>query len=103
MLHRAHDGVVAEMADLQSRILARAAEWVRPGGTLVYATCSLEPAEGEEQAARFLKRRPDFTVRPAEGLPVPATADGFVRTLPGTLAEAGGCDGFFVARFVRAH
>ena len=103
VLHRAHDGVVADMADLQSRILARAADWVRPGGTLVYATCSLEPAEGEEQAARFLKRRADFAVRPADGLPVPATADGFVRTLPGTLAEAGGCDGFFVARFVRAH
>jgi 16S rRNA (cytosine967-C5)-methyltransferase len=102
VLHRAHDGVVADMADLQSRILARAAEWVKPGGTLVYATCSLEPAEGEEQAARFLKRRPDYTVRPATDLPVTPTPDGFVRTLPGTLAEAGGCDGFFVARFVRA-
>lgn len=102
VLHRAHDGVVADMADLQSRILARAADWVKPGGTLVYATCSLEPAEGEEQAARFLKRRSDFVVRPATDLPVAATPEGFVRTLPGTLAEAGGCDGFFVARFVRA-
>jgi 16S rRNA (cytosine967-C5)-methyltransferase len=102
VLHRAHDGVVADMADLQSRILARAADWVKPGGTLVYATCSLEPAEGEEQAARFLKRRPDFAVRPATDLPVAATPQGFVRTLPGTLAEAGGCDGFFVARFVRS-
>ena len=103
VLHRAHEGVIADMAALQARILDRAAEWVRPGGTLLYATCSLEPAEGEDQAARFLAARPDYTVRPAADLPVAATPDGFVRTLPGTLAQAGGCDGFFVARFVRGH
>ena len=103
VLHRVRPGVIAEMAALQTRLLARAAEWVRPGGTLVYATCSLEPAEGEEQAERFLAERPDYALAPpAPGeLPVPATDRGWVRTAPGTLEADGGCDGFFIARFRR--
>ena len=106
VLYRAHPRVVEEMAALQTRILDRAAAWVKPGGTLVYATCSLEPAEGEEQAARFLSDHDDFAVAPAREEELPAgiapTAEGFVRTLPGTLAAAGGCDGFFIARFRKA-
>ena len=104
VLHRAHDGVIADMAALQARLLDRAADWVKPGGTLVYATCSLEPAEGEEQARRFA--RAGFTLAPptADELPpgIAATPEGWLRTLPGTLAAAGGCDGFFVARWKRA-
>lgn len=106
VLYRAHPRVVEEMAALQTRILDRAAAWVKPGGTLVYATCSLEPGEGEEQAARFLGDHDDFAVAPAREEELPAgiapTAEGFVRTLPGTLAAAGGCDGFFIARFRKA-
>lgn len=106
VLYRAHPGIVAEMAMLQSRILDRAAAWVKPGGTLVYATCSLERAEGEEQAERLLSDHKDFSVAPASDGELPGgiapTSDGFVRTLPGTLAAAGGCDGFFIARFRKA-
>ncbi|WP_076744571.1 RsmB/NOP family class I SAM-dependent RNA methyltransferase [Sphingomonas jeddahensis] len=106
VLYRAHAGVVAEMAVLQARLLDRAAAWVRPGGALVYATCSLEPAEGEEQLARFLSAHADYRIdSPQAGeLPEGITlhADGYVRTLPGTLADAGGCDGFFIVRLVRA-
>ena len=104
VLHRVTPRLIAERAELQAQLLARAADWVRPGGTLVYASCSLEPAEGEEQAERLLARRADFTLEPPtpEELPVRADARGWVRTLPGTLADEGGCDGFFVARFVRA-
>jgi 16S rRNA (cytosine967-C5)-methyltransferase len=40
------------MAELQTALLARVAGWLKPGGVLVYATCSLEREEGEEQAAR---------------------------------------------------
>ena len=114
VLHRVRPAVIAEMAALQQRILARAADWVRPGGTLVYATCSLEPAEGEEQIVRFLAARADYALQLAPGfreqLPpgmasavrLLAGADGeVVRTLPGMLAEQGGCDGFFIARLVR--
>ena len=104
VLHRVRPAVIAEMATLQATLLARAGDWVRPGGALVYATCSLEPEEGERQLERFLAARTDFTIEPpVEGeLPVAATPQGWVRTLPGTLAAAGGCDGFFIARLRRA-
>jgi len=106
VLHRAHAGVIAQMAELQQRILARAGDWVTPGGVLVYATCSLEPEEGEAQIARFLAARGDFAVMPpaAGELPEGITAhpDGHVRTLPGTAEAKGGCDGFFIARLRRA-
>lgn len=103
VLYRVHPAIVAEMATLQTQILARAADWVKPGGTLVYATCSLEQAEGEAQVAPFLNARPDFALAPPDpaGLPVPVAAEGWVRTLPGMLAAEGGCDGFFIARFRR--
>src|SRR3546814_12384113 len=48
VLHRIEARQIADMAELQAELLARAAAWVKPGGTLVYATCSLERAEGEE-------------------------------------------------------
>jgi SAM-dependent methyltransferase len=54
---------IAEMAALQAKLLARAADWVKPGGTLVYATCSLEPAEGEAQVATLLAARKDYRDR----------------------------------------
>ena len=77
----------------------------RSGGTLVFATCSLEPAEGEAQLSRFLADRPDYAIDAPDAalLPpgVPVHADGYVRTLPGMLADRGGCDGFFIARLRR--
>ncbi len=106
VLYRAHDAMIAEMADVQARILDRAADWVAPGGVLVYATCSLERTEGEDQATRFAATHPGFAPLPAtaDELPagIPATPEGWVRTLPGMLEEAGGCDGFFIARWRRA-
>lgn len=106
VLHRAHPRLIAEAADLQRALLGRVASWVKPGGTLVFATCSLERAEGEVQAEAFLASQPGFVLEPAttEELPVGIVPHerGWVRTWPGTLAEQGGCDGFFVARFRRA-
>lgn len=103
VLHRFRPALVAGMAAVQARLLARAADWVRPGGVLVYATCSLERAEGEDQIGPFLAARPDYVIeppRPGE-LPVAATRAGWVRTVPGMLEADGGCDGFFVARLRR--
>ena len=106
VLHRVHPAIVEEMAGLQARLFARAADWVKPGGCLVLATCSLEPQEGEAQLARFLSDRPDYAIDAPDAalLPpgVPVHADGYVRTLPGMLADAGGCDGFFIVRLRRA-
>lgn len=102
VLHRTEAREIADMAALQAELLARAAAWVKPGGTLVYATCSLERAEGEEQVAAFLAAHPAWSVEAARADELPAgvepTAEGFVRTLPHMLADAGGLDGFFVAR-----
>jgi 16S rRNA (cytosine967-C5)-methyltransferase len=105
VLHRVRPSMIAEMAELQAKLLARAAGWVRPGGTLVFATCSLEPQEGEAQLARFLAEQRGFALDPirAEELPegVAPRPDGSLRTLPGMLADKGGLDGFFIARLRR--
>lgn len=105
VLHRVRPALIREMAELQSRLLARAAEWVQPGGTLVFSTCSLEPEEGEAQLVRFLADRADYAVDPARLDELPAgivpREDGTLRLLPGTLEDAGGCDGFFIARLRR--
>lgn len=106
VLHRAHGRLIAEMAELQGQLLHRSAKWVRPGGTLVFATCSLEPVEGEGQVKTLLNSRPDFTIDPVrpDELPdgVSVHPEGWVRTLPGMLSDAGGLDGFFMVRLVRA-
>jgi len=102
VLHRIEPRQIDEMAVLQTDLLARAAQWVKPGGTLVYATCSLERAEGEDQIATFLAHHPAWRVDPARGDELPDAIvpdrDGFIRTLPRVLSDSGGLDGFFVAR-----
>ena len=89
VLLRASERIIRESAELQGRLLLAAAAWLRPGGSLVYAVCSLEPPEGEERIAAFLADRPDFTFAEQR------------RVLPGELEEEGGMDGFFTARLVR--
>ena len=105
VLHRVRPSIIAETAALQARIFARAADWVKPGGTLVYATCSLEPSEGEAQLDAFLSARSDYSIAPVDQSELPAgiapTETGTIRTLPGMLADQGGCDGFFIARLKR--
>lgn len=105
VLHRVRPRLIAEMAELQAQLLPRAARWVRPGGLLVYATCSLEPEEGERQIERFLSEHPEFAIDPvlADELPEGLVAHqrGWLRTLPGMLVEQGGLDGFFMARMMR--
>jgi 16S rRNA (cytosine967-C5)-methyltransferase len=90
------------MVALQQLLLAKAAGFVAPGGRLVYAVCSLEPEEGPDVVERFLAAHPDFARAPiaaAETDLAPSPA-GDLRTHPAMLAEAGGMDGFFVARLV---
>lgn len=102
---------VTALSGLQARLLERAAGWLAPGGRLVYATCSLEPEEGELQIAAFLGAHPEFRRVPVAadeigGLSEAITRDGDLRTLPCHLHLAGepaqsGMDGFFAARLER--
>ena len=82
----------------QSEILDAAATMVRPGGRLVYATCSLEPEENDEVARAFLAANTDFTPDPPQEFPLPLDADGWLRCLP----HRHGTDGFSAVRFRRA-
>jgi 16S rRNA (cytosine967-C5)-methyltransferase len=93
---------VGRMAKVQQAMLGSAARLVRPGGLLVYSTCSLEPEEGRAQVDAFLEREPAFRRLPLEpseiGAPPEWILGGDLRTLPFHLAEIGGIDGFHIAR-----
>ncbi len=98
VIHRIGPRQIEAMATLQSQLLERAANWLAPGGRLIYAVCSLEPDEGEDIAAACnLKTDPVTKDELPSG--VSPTAEGWLRTDPGMLADSGGMDGFFVARF----
>ncbi len=97
------------LADLQWRLLEHAVALTRPGGTIVYCTCSLEPEEGEDQARRALGELPVVAaaIEPAETFGLGAVSpEGWLRTLPCDLPAAdprlAGLSGFFIARFRRA-
>ncbi len=103
VLYRARQAIIEQSASQQARLLARAADWVRPGGSLVYAVCSLEPEEGELRIDELLANRSDFRIEPAPALVDGVTphARGWLRILPGMLEDKGGLDGFFAAHLVR--
>ena len=85
----------------QDAVLDGGALYVRPGGRLIYVTCSVLAEENEDRVAAFLERHPEFSVRPAtedpERLPH-LTAEGYLRLTPATSDT----DGFFVAVLARA-
>jgi len=99
---------VAAMATVQGTLLAAAIDMVRPGGVIVYCTCSLQSEEGPDQIAAVLDRDGGAAsvtaspVRPAElyGLGE-IVSGGWLRTLPCHLGAVGGLDGFFAARLIR--
>ncbi len=92
---------LAPLLELQAALLDRAAQWLAPGGTLMFSVCSLERREGEDQLTALLARSDAVRIEPILQGELPdglAAANGALRLLPGQLAEAGGLDGFFIAR-----
>jgi 16S rRNA (cytosine967-C5)-methyltransferase len=96
----------------QDAVLTQAAGFVRPGGRLVYVTCSVLAEENEDRVSAFLAARTEFSVAPAldviaasgqltplglDALRAHATAEGFVRLTPASAR----CDGFFIAVLIR--
>ncbi|MFB9279861.1 16S rRNA (cytosine(967)-C(5))-methyltransferase RsmB [Cohnella cellulosilytica] len=96
---------IAALSELQSRLLERVQSLVKPGGTLVYSTCTIAAEENEETVRGFLRRHPEFALDPggwpeetlepirAKGLLAEPFA-GMLQLLP----DAFGSDGFFIAR-----
>lgn len=105
VLHCIGSRQIAERAEVQKALLDRIAPWIKSGGVLVYAVCSLEPEEGEEQIEQFLESHGEFEILPVESDALPdgigTTENGCVRTLPNMLADKGHVDGFFIARLQR--
>ena len=94
------EDAVARLATEQKHLLRTAADRVRPGGTLVYSTCTISPDENERQIASFLDHRTDFRLdEPSESFSRYAhpTAEKLVQVFP----HRHGTDGFFIARLVR--
>jgi 16S rRNA (cytosine967-C5)-methyltransferase len=97
---------VTSVKAVQDALLKNAASMLKPGGTLVYCVCSLQPEEGSKRISGFLSEHRDFRRQPVQadevgGLADLITRDGDLRTLPFHLGEQGGMDGFFAARLVK--
>jgi 16S rRNA (cytosine967-C5)-methyltransferase len=103
---------ISALTALQRRLLQRAVVLLKPGGTLVYCTCSLEPEEGEQAVAALLAaesgiRRAPIDASEVAGQAELVTAEGDLRTLPCHMPHPedprlGGLDGFYAARLVKA-
>jgi len=98
---------ITKLAEVQRKLLDSAARLLKPGGTLVFSNCSLDPEEGEALVRGFLAVTPDMALDPiqpedAPGIAEFVTGEGFLRTTPAGLAMAtpamSGLDGFFAAR-----
>ncbi|THD71052.1 MAG: methyltransferase domain-containing protein [Bradyrhizobium sp.] len=105
------DADIAALTALQKRLLQKAVALLKPGGTLIYCTCSLEPEEGEQAIAALLAAEATLRRAPIEagevaGLAEIVTAEGDLRTLPCHLPHddprLGGLDGFYAARLVKS-
>lgn len=84
---------LARRIDEQNTVLAKACRYVRPGGRLIYVTCSVLPQENEERIEAFRAKHRDFAVSPIEGWNALRTAEGYLRLTP----RSAGTDGFFAA------
>lgn len=92
---------IAELTELQAKLLAQAATWVKPDGLLIYATCTLHPAENEDLIVRFLKAHPEWSVLPpAANTPAAAyaTKEGWIKVWP----HQADMDGFFMVQLGQA-
>jgi 16S rRNA (cytosine967-C5)-methyltransferase len=88
---------IEQLSQLQGELLAGVAGWVKPGGVLVYATCTLHPLENEAVIRGFLRDRPHWRIEPPESGTPPgafATSEGWIKVWP----HQHHMDGFFMVR-----
>ncbi|MEM9062643.1 MAG: RsmB/NOP family class I SAM-dependent RNA methyltransferase [Pseudomonadota bacterium] len=103
--HRLDQGDLDALCHLQDRLLRTAFDWLKPGGRLVFSTCSLFKSEGEDRIASFLEQEPDAKVSKIgsdDGVPADLISEnGWLRSRPDMWPEIGSLDGFFAVRLVR--
>ena len=90
-----------DLPEIQYRILCHSAQYLAPGGRLVYSTCTLNPRENNEQTARFLREHPDFSgvkLTLPEGVGRAVEEEDYEITLMPHTAHT---DGFYFAVFTR--
>ncbi len=97
---------IERLVSTQTRILSHAFDILAPGGVLIYCTCSLQKAEGEDQIQKLFEERNDALKRPItqeeiSGLDEAITQNGDLRILPFYHAALGGMDGFFISRITK--
>lgn len=97
---------VESLTRLQMQMIDHAMTLLKPGGRLVYCTCSLLPNEGENQVKAALKRHADLTILPVDPVSLGgdaqwASAEGGLRLRPDFWADKGGMDGFYMALLKR--
>jgi 16S rRNA (cytosine967-C5)-methyltransferase len=99
-------GDLAALTKLQDRLLAAATDMLRPGGQLIYTTCSLQPEEGPARISAYLAggaalEHVPITGGELGGLGELVNGEGDLRSLPCHLPEQGGLDGFYACRLRR--
>ncbi len=91
-----------ELVQIQRDILQNVAAYVKPGGVMVYSTCTINPGENEEQIAAFLETHKEFELLPVDYSGITEAAREQLKTGMGTLYPAGDSgDGFFIAKLRR--
>lgn len=97
---------IDSLTKLQDKLLMRAAHHVKPGGDIIFCTCSLQNEEGAPRISAFLEKMPDFRLNPllienVLELDQYLSTEGYFRSFPHFLADYGGMDGFFIAKLTR--
>ncbi|MBD2099843.1 16S rRNA (cytosine(967)-C(5))-methyltransferase [Leptolyngbya sp. FACHB-261] len=89
---------IQDLARLQTELLHHTSGWVKPGGSLVYATCTLHPLENEQVVEQFLRQHPQWRILSPERLNLPelVTPEGYIKVWP----QRHDMDGFFMAKLV---
>lgn len=106
ILYHRMEQEITDLVAIQKALLHRAAQWVKPGGMMVYCVCSLQKEEGEAQMLPFLEQHPGWKPVPLSSSQdkIPSewiSTGGYLRTLPCFFGDKGGMDGFFAARLIK--